>query len=119
LNLIDFAENGSYFGTNSAMESGRKVMATLNGTQIDAALRDLAGWNSTGKDIRKEFKFPNFIEAMGFVNRVAEIAEETNHHPDIEIRYNKVVLSLTSHDVGGVTDRDVRLARSIDGLLIA
>jgi 4a-hydroxytetrahydrobiopterin dehydratase len=94
-------------------------MPTLNQEQIDAALHELNGWSSSNNAIRKDLEFPDFIQAMGFVNRVAELAEEVNHHPDIEIRYNRVVLSLNSHDVGGVTNRDVRLARSIDGLLTA
>lgn len=91
-------------------------MPKLSEEQIDAALRDLKGWNPTGRDIRKEFEFSDFIEAMGFVNRVAELAEEANHHPDIDIRYNKVILELWSHDLGGITERDVRLARAIDNL---
>ncbi|RYG68423.1 4a-hydroxytetrahydrobiopterin dehydratase [bacterium] len=94
------------------------MMALLNEEQIDNALRDLSGWNPTGKDIRKEFDFANFSGAISFVNRVAELAEELNHHPDIDIRYKKVILSLWSHDLEGVTERDVQLAREIEKLTL-
>jgi 4a-hydroxytetrahydrobiopterin dehydratase len=91
-------------------------MPAINREQIDAALRNLNGWSSTSKAIRREFGFPDFTAAMDFVNRVAQLAEAANHHPDIDIRYNKVVLALWSHDLGAVTERDLRLAREIDNL---
>lgn len=91
-------------------------MAKLPASQIETALKNLDGWNSTDGDIRKEFKFADFIEAMVFVNNVAELAEEAGHHPDIDIRYNKVVLALVTHDEGGVTAKDVELARQIEAL---
>ena len=62
----------------------------------------------------REWTFPDFAAAMVFVSRVAELAEAANHHPDIEIRYNRVKLLLTSHDSGGLTKRDFRLAGQID-----
>ena len=73
----------------------------------------MSGWIFVDNSIERQFEFPNFGVAMKFVNRVAEAAEEANHHPDIDIRYSKVKISLTSHDSGGVTSRDLRLAKKI------
>lgn len=89
------------------------MSTVLSATEIVQALQNLPGWSATGNTIERIFEFPNFVEAMGFVNRVAEAAEAVNHHPDITINYNKVKLSLTSHDSGGVTQRDVRMAGKI------
>lgn len=91
-------------------------MPKLSSTQIEAALRNLPGWNPTERDIRKEWEFEDFIAAMTFVNEVAQLAEEVGHHPDIEIRYNRVILALHTYDEGAVTERDVRLAREIEEL---
>ena len=86
----------------------------LNGAELLPALQNLPGWNLNGNAIERVFEFSNFVEAMGFVNRIAEAAEAMNHHPDITINYNKVRLSLTSHDSGGVTKRDLRMAGKIN-----
>ena len=64
----------------------------------------------------RTFRFADFVHAIGFVEHLAEVAEEQQHHPDIDIRYNKVTLRLSSHDAGGVTTRDVRLAEAIQHL---
>ncbi|MEK7203589.1 MAG: 4a-hydroxytetrahydrobiopterin dehydratase [Patescibacteria group bacterium] len=66
------------------------------------------------KKIKKEFKFGDFIEAISFVNKVAETAEKENHHPDIHIFYNRVVIELWTHSVGGVSEKDYNLAAKID-----
>jgi 4a-hydroxytetrahydrobiopterin dehydratase len=76
-----------------------------------AALHD---WEFRGSDIRKQYRFAGFKDAMAFVGRVAALAEEADHHPDILIEYDRVTLTLTSHDSGGLTERDFRLARKID-----
>jgi len=89
------------------------MSTVLSGTELHQALEGLAGWSAHDNAIERVFEFPNFVEAMGFVNRIAEAAEAVNHHPDITINYNKVKLSLTSHDSGGVTQRDVRMAGKI------
>ena len=89
-------------------------MALLNDAQIKQALPELAGWKQNGNAIEKNFEFADFKAAMAFVNKMADLAEQANHHPDIDIRYNKVKLSLVSHDSGGVTDRDVRMAERIN-----
>jgi 4a-hydroxytetrahydrobiopterin dehydratase len=74
----------------------------------------LDGWELRGQDIRKQYRFDGFKSAIAFVNRVAELAEQVDHHPDFLIEYDRVTLTLTSHDSGGLTDRDFRLARKID-----
>jgi 4a-hydroxytetrahydrobiopterin dehydratase len=92
------------------------LMAVLDQEQIKLELEQLTGWNLSGKAIERRYEFPDFAAAMAFVNRVAELAEAANHHPDIDIRYNKVVLALISHDSGGVTSRDIKMAHKINGL---
>ncbi len=89
-------------------------MALLNDAQIKQALPKLPGWKQNGNAIERNFEFADFKAAMDFVNKMADLAEQANHHPDIDIRYNKVKLSLVSHDSGGVTDRDVRMAERIN-----
>lgn len=86
----------------------------LSEHDVRNALLTLPGWHLTGKAIERLFRFPDFKAAMEFVNRIAATAEEAGHHPDIAISYNKVTLSLISHDSGGVTDRDVKMARRIN-----
>jgi len=89
-------------------------LPSLSESEIAAALTSLPGWKQAGKAIERVFKFPDFVSAMIFVNRVAEAAEEANHHPDIAIHYNQVTLSLWSHDSGGVTKRDLKMAATIN-----
>ena len=86
----------------------------LTGAEIDSALRELPGWRKDGQSIVRVFEFKNFAEAMVFVNQIAGLAEAANHHPDITIQYNKVTLALTSHDSGGITARDVKMAGTIN-----
>jgi 4a-hydroxytetrahydrobiopterin dehydratase len=90
------------------------MSTVLSHAEIDQALQKLPGWTRRGKAIERVFQFGNFVEAMEFVNRIAFAAEATNHHPDIVINYNKVTLTLVSHDSGGVTQRDVRMAGKIN-----
>ncbi|HEY3768655.1 MAG TPA: 4a-hydroxytetrahydrobiopterin dehydratase [Candidatus Angelobacter sp.] len=89
-------------------------MAVLTDTEIQEALTSLSGWQRNGTAIQRVFRFPDFKAAMQFVNKVAEKAEQANHHPDIDIRYNTITLTLVSHDSGGVTQRDVRMAEAIN-----
>jgi 4a-hydroxytetrahydrobiopterin dehydratase len=72
------------------------------------------GWRREGRTITRSYRFERFREALAFVNRVGELAERQNHHPDIAIHYTEVTLTLWSHDAGGVTGRDFRLAVAID-----
>jgi 4a-hydroxytetrahydrobiopterin dehydratase len=89
-------------------------MAVLTDAEIQQALGRLSGWQRNGIAIQRVFQFPDFKAAMQFVNKVAEAAELVNHHPDIDIRYNKVTTALVSHDSGGITQRDVRMAEKIN-----
>jgi 4a-hydroxytetrahydrobiopterin dehydratase len=90
------------------------MSAVLSPSEVDQALKTLPGWISNGKTIVRVFPFGNFLEAMEFVNQIAVAAEAENHHPDILINYNKVTLTLVSHDSGGVTQRDIRMAGKIN-----
>ncbi|HEX5581661.1 MAG TPA: 4a-hydroxytetrahydrobiopterin dehydratase [Gemmatimonadaceae bacterium] len=83
---------------------------------LNAVLDDLPHWEVEGDAITKTFTFHDFRGAIAFVNRVAEAAERMDHHPDLDIRYNRVVAALSTHDAGGITEMDVRLAREMDGL---
>jgi 4a-hydroxytetrahydrobiopterin dehydratase len=84
-------------------------MAKLNEGQIKAVLAAQPEWTLADGALTREWVFKDFVEAMSFVNRVASLAEEVGHHPDIDIRYNRVRLSLISHDSGGITERDAAL----------
>lgn len=91
----------------------RKLRA-LSETQIRKALPELHGWRFSRGALRCEFKFETFKKALQFVARVGGIAEAADHHPDIDIRYREVRLGLSTHDVGGVSEKDFSLAREID-----
>ncbi|MCU1285631.1 MAG: pterin-4-alpha-carbinolamine dehydratase [Acidobacteriales bacterium] len=86
----------------------------LTDQEVDSALKELPGWKRSGRAIERRYEFPDFAKAMEFVNNVAEAAEKADHHPDIDIRYNKVLMALTSHDSGGVTNRDLKMAKRIN-----
>ncbi len=86
----------------------------LSEDEIMDHLQRLPGWTRQGEAITKTYTFAGFDRAMDFVNQVAETAESVNHHPDIDIRYHKVTLSLTTHDSGGLTRNDVSLAAACD-----
>jgi len=88
----------------------------LSAAEVQQALAKLPGWKKSGNVIERNFQFTNFVEAMDFVNHIAEAAEALNHHPDIHISYNKVRLELLSHDAGGITQRDIRMAGRINEL---
>ena len=74
------------------------------------------GWSEVDDKLEREFKFDGFLQAIAFVNKVAELAQSENHHPDIEIHYNRVILRWWTHTAGGVTDRDRELAARSDAL---
>ena len=87
----------------------------LSQTEIQGKLRAVPGWELIkNKAIQKKFTFANFKDALTFVNKVGELAEQSNHHPDITINYNKVSLSVTTHDAGGLTTKDFDLAGHIE-----
>jgi 4a-hydroxytetrahydrobiopterin dehydratase len=91
-------------------------MARLNDDEIDDGLAALPGWERAGDAIRREYVFKGFRAAIAFIDRLAEVAIAARHHPDLENHYNRVVVSLTSHDAGGVTRADLALAQGIDAV---
>jgi 4a-hydroxytetrahydrobiopterin dehydratase len=91
-------------------------MKKLNESEIGAVLNTVPDWERHGDVISRVFQFKDFPAAVRFVNAVAELAEEAQHHPDIDIRWNKVTLALTTHDAGGLTEKDFLLAKKSDEL---
>ena len=91
-------------------------MAKLTQAELDQALRELSGWSVKNAMIVKTYRHDSFPEAIVFVTAVAHLAELMNHHPDIDIRYSDITLSLVTHDQGGITKKDVELARQIEGM---
>ena len=94
-------------------------MAQLSDIEIQRSLGGLPGWARKGDSLTKSFHFATFPAGIEFIRRVATVAEKMNHHPDIDIRYTKVNFALSSHDAGGITERDLALARAIEELATA
>jgi len=92
-------------------------MTKLTETQIQESLKGLGEWSEASGAIQRTFQFADFVEAMRFVNQVADEAEAQQHHPDILIRYNRVMLTLSTHDAGGITGKDFALAEFAEGLI--
>ena len=88
-------------------------MDKLTPSEIIEKAKMLAGWEVRGEILQSERKFKDFIEAIAFVNRLVEPAEAADHHPDLGISYNRVTISLTTHDAGGLTEKDFALAQVI------
>jgi 4a-hydroxytetrahydrobiopterin dehydratase len=88
----------------------------LSDAEITARLEDLGEWSQPGEEIQRTYRFADFVKAMAFVEAVAAHAERVQHHPDILIRYSRVTLSLSTHDAGGITEKDFDFARAADGL---
>ena len=86
----------------------------LTDIPLHRALGQLPGWSRKGDAIVKSYAFPNFMAGVAFVNRVARVAEAANHHPDLDLRYSKVVCTLTTHSAGGITQKDLDLAGAIE-----
>jgi 4a-hydroxytetrahydrobiopterin dehydratase len=86
----------------------------LSGNELDEMVKSLSGWELKDGKLQKSFKFSNFIEAFGFMTRIALEAEKINHHPEWSNVYNTVSVKLSTHDAGGITDYDVKLANIID-----
>ncbi|HET9940057.1 MAG TPA: 4a-hydroxytetrahydrobiopterin dehydratase [Candidatus Eisenbacteria bacterium] len=91
-------------------------MSKLSEPEIREAIQELAGWVDQDGKLTKTFTHSSFPEAIVFVNAVAHIAELANHHPDIDVRYSNITLSLVTHDEGGITPRDVALARQVEAI---
>lgn len=92
------------------------AMAKLTPKEIKAALPSVSQWQKKGAMIQRTFVFKDFPASVKFVNAVARLAERAGHHPDIDIRWNKVTLALTTHDEGGLTEKDFTLAKKFDAL---
>ena len=90
---------------------------TLSPDEIQMLIASLPDWSLRDGKLTREWTFSDFTEAMLFVNRVAAVAERANHHPDIDIRYNRVTLGLVSHDAGGITTRDAGMARELNDVV--
>jgi 4a-hydroxytetrahydrobiopterin dehydratase len=91
-------------------------MNLLSESQIEDGMARLSGWSRDGASIRRTIEFATFAAAMAFVNRVADVADKADHHPDIDIRYTRVTFTLSTHSAGGITARDFRLAEQINQL---
>ncbi|SDE50459.1 4a-hydroxytetrahydrobiopterin dehydratase [Mycolicibacterium neoaurum] len=92
-------------------------MAVLSDDRVDAVLGELNGWERADGALRRSVEFPTFLDGIGAVSRIAELAEQKDHHPDIDIRWRTVQFALVTHSEGGITDKDVELAKAIDQLL--
>jgi 4a-hydroxytetrahydrobiopterin dehydratase len=86
----------------------------LNEESIEGWLKGRDGWNRKSDTLKKEFSFDSFRDSIVFVNRVATLADAAEHHPDIDVRYDTVVIGLSTHDAGGITEKDLDLAEQID-----
>lgn len=91
-------------------------MTLLNDQEIRGRLDELSGWTREGDMIRKTYTLDSFPEAIAFVNRIADVAQNANHHPDIDIRFDRVACSLSTHSEGGLTAVDFDVARSLDAV---
>lgn len=99
-----------------SLESFAANQTKMDEARIILALSALPQWKREGQVISRTFQFKDFVAAMKFVNQVANLAEQAQHHPDIDVRWNKVTLALTTHDAGGLTEKDFELARQCDAL---
>ena len=89
-------------------------MPALTTKQVGLHLKSIPHWSKRGQTILRTFTFEGFLKSIAFVNRIATKAQKLNHHPDIDIRFNKVTLKFTTHDEGGITEKDFLLARQCD-----
>jgi len=92
-------------------------MPKLTTPEIECRLGPESDWSAVGDTIGRTFAFTNFVEAMKFVNKVATHAEQVQHHPDILVRWNRVTLTLSTHDAGGVTNKDFAFADAADAMV--
>ena len=86
----------------------------LSGSELDEIVKSMHGWELKDGKLQKSFKFSNFVEAFGFMTRIALEAEKINHHPEWSNIYNTVAIKLSTHDADGITDYDIKLAKIID-----
>ncbi|MCU0615918.1 MAG: 4a-hydroxytetrahydrobiopterin dehydratase [Gemmatimonadaceae bacterium] len=91
-------------------------MRPLSDIEIQRALGGLAGWSRKGDTLQRTYQFATFPDGIAFLHRVAEVAEAQAHHPDVDVRYTKLVFHLSTHDAGGVTEKDFVLAHAVEAL---
>ena len=89
-------------------------MAKLSPEQITENLKALPGWERKGEAIAKQYTFKEFMGGIRFINRIAEIAEQMDHHPDMTVNYRRITFSLSTHDQGGITEKDIKLGEAIE-----
>ena len=99
------------------MAASSTSVSKLDDESVNARLSEIVGWKLNAGKLHRRLQFDNFVEAFGFMTKVALLAETKNHHPDWSNVYNRVTVCLNTHDVGGISDRDFDLAAAIDGLL--
>jgi 4a-hydroxytetrahydrobiopterin dehydratase len=114
---IDLSRTASQASTDSLKLFGVRTVK-LDEAKIEAAVVALPNWTREGEVITRTYEFKDFPGAMKFVNAVAALAEQAQHHPDIDVRWNKVTLAFTTHDAGGLTEKDFALARACDAKLL-
>jgi 4a-hydroxytetrahydrobiopterin dehydratase len=114
---VAIADRASENGCTAVSWCEEAEMPVLDRADVDERLKGAAGWQRHDDEIRKEFRFGSFRQAMAFVDRVAEVAEAADHHPDITINYNRVTMALSTHSEHGITNKDFDLASKIDGVL--
>ena len=99
------------------MPVAEQALGKLSEDQINAQLESFPEWAELNGQIQRTYSFEDFNQSIVFVNRIAEYAEQVQHHPDILIRYNKVTLTISTHDAGGITHKDFELARTTDAMI--
>jgi 4a-hydroxytetrahydrobiopterin dehydratase len=93
------------------------VATRLTADDVDAALRGLPNWSGDTSGLRRTVELPSFRDAVGAIDAIADVAEEMNHHPDIDLRWRTLHLAVVTHSAGGVTENDLALVRRIDAVL--
>ena len=93
------------------------MISLITKNELNYFIEKNPSWIQYNQTIKKEFKFNNFIEAFGFMTKVAFLSEKMDHHPNWQNTYNKVIIELTTHDIGGISTNDLKLAEAIDTLI--
>ena len=116
--FLETACQGGIGGRRLAPNSPPFLMSDLlEEDEVAAVLKKFPDWELEGNALTRTVEFEEYMEGIDFVNLLADVAEDAQHHPDIQIRYTRVTLSLTTHDAGGITEADVELAQRIDNLV--
>ena len=118
LTLTEVVKSRCHFAKLIAERLGfDDVPPLLKKAEIRSRLKHLQGWKQDGDFITKTFEFKRFMDGVSFINAVAKVAEEQEHHPDIHVRYTTITLSVQTHSEGGVTEWDLELAEAIEAML--